>query len=103
MTLHWLVVALVMQTAPGTPRVEMEFVPESPAFEAAAAAYTDIWRQHGFHIIDVMEKVSGIQFADRRVRAIVFEGVSRSGFGDSPMRLRASYPEEVKRATLVHE
>jgi hypothetical protein len=34
---------------------------------------------------------------------IVYEAVSYSGYKDRPMRLRASYPEDVKKATLVHE
>ena len=42
-------------------------------------------------------------FADTSIIAVVFEGVSNSGFRDDPMRLRASYPSDTKRATLVHE
>lgn len=103
MLLHWIVLALFTQAAPSGTPVEMEFVPESPTFDAAATIYTDIWRKDGARMVEVMEKISGIRFADRRVRAIVLEGVSYSGFGDRPMRLRASYPDEVKRATLVHE
>jgi hypothetical protein len=34
---------------------------------------------------------------------IVFEGASSSGFKEKPMKLRASYPDEVKKATLIHE
>jgi len=103
MLLNWMVLVLLTQAAPNGIRVEMDFVPESPTFAAAAATYTDIWRKDGSRIVEVMEKVSGVRFADRRVRAIVFEGVSSSGYGDTPMRLRASYSDEVKRATLVHE
>jgi hypothetical protein len=101
--LHWMVLALLTQVASTGTRVEMEFMPESPKFEAAAATYTDIWHKEGPRMVEVMEKVSGIRFAERRVRAIVYEGVSYSGFGDRPMHLRASYPDEVKRATVVHE
>jgi hypothetical protein len=31
------------------------------------------------------------------------EGVSESGYRDRPMRLRASYPPDTKKATLIHE
>ena len=37
------------------------------------------------------------------IRAIVYEGISNSGYRDRPMRMRASYPPDTKRATLVHE
>lgn len=50
-----------------------------------------------------MERVSGVRFIEREIQAIVYEGVSWSGFGNQPMKLRASYPPDVKKATLVHE
>ena len=50
-----------------------------------------------------MESVSGLKFTERDVRVIVYEGVSWSGYRDKPMKLRASYPTEIKKATLVHE
>ena len=50
-----------------------------------------------------MERVSGLRFLESHVNAVVFEGVSRSGTGNTPMYLRASYPANVKKATLVHE
>ena len=37
------------------------------------------------------------------IRAIVYEGISNSGYKRIPMRMRASYPPDTKRATLVHE
>jgi hypothetical protein len=81
---------------------------ESDSFAAAATEYTAIWRREGPRIIEAMERVSRIRFdsppyADTAIRAIVFEGVSYSGYRERPMRLRASYPEPTKRATLVHE
>jgi hypothetical protein len=50
-----------------------------------------------------MEQVSGLKFQETDIQVIVYEGVSNSGFKERPMRLRASYPEDVKKATLVHE
>jgi hypothetical protein len=87
------------------PRVPIRFEPESPteAFKMAAAEYDVLWKTEGDRIIDAMERVSGVKFVEQSVNAIVFEGASNSGFGDRPMRLRASYPPEVKKATLVHE
>ena len=53
--------------------------------------------------MDAMERATGLRFLETHVNAVVFEGTSRSGLGDSPMDLRASYPADVKKATLVHE
>lgn len=53
-----------------------------------------------------METAAGLTFADigdTTVRAIVFEGVSMSGYRATPMRMRASYPIATKKATLMHE
>jgi hypothetical protein len=88
--------------------VRISFTPESDNFTAAATEYTALWKREGPGIIAAMERVSGIRFdsppyADTAITAIIFEGASSSGFRDKPMRLRASYPEPTKRATLVHE
>ena len=40
---------------------------------------------------------------EREIRAQVVEAPSSSGFGTRPMRLRASYPPEVRKAALIHE
>ena len=81
---------------------------QADSFADAEKEYTAIWQREGSRIVAVMEQVSGIRFdsppyADTAITAIVFEGVSQSGYRDRPMRLRASYPEPTKRATLVHE
>jgi len=88
--------------------VRVVFVPESDSFAGAAKEYTAIWQREGSRIVAAMEQISGFRFdsppyADIAITAIVFEGVSDSGYRDRPMRLRASYPEPTKRATLVHE
>jgi hypothetical protein len=72
-------------------------------FDAAAEEYRRIWAGEGERIIQAMESVTTLQFPDRNIKAEIFEGVSRSGLGKRPMKLRASYPAEVKKGTLVHE
>jgi hypothetical protein len=57
----------------------------------------------GSRIVEAMERGSGLTFLENHVNAVVFEGVSQSGGGDRPMYFRASYPADVKKATLVHE
>jgi hypothetical protein len=81
----------------------LEFVPESETFASAVGEYERIWAADAARIVRTMEEVSGLTFTDTAVTAIVFEGVSSSGFRDTPMRLRASYPLDTKRATLIHE
>jgi hypothetical protein len=53
-----------------------------------------------------LERAAGLTFTsigDTAIRAVVFEGVSQSGYHERPMQLRASYPLGTKKATLMHE
>ena len=91
-------------SAPSPVRIiRLEFVPESETFAAAVGEYERIWAADAARIVRTMQEVSGLTFTDTAVTAIVFEGVSSSGFRDTPMRLRASYPFDTKQATLIHE
>ncbi|MBL0939389.1 MAG: hypothetical protein IBJ03_10855 [Gemmatimonadaceae bacterium] len=88
--------------------VRITFVAESAQFANAATEYTEIWKLEGPRIIAATEQATGLRFdapshADTAITVIVFEGVSQSGDPGKPMRLRASYPEPTKRATLAHE
>ena len=76
---------------------------ESAAFEPAAAEYRALWARDGQRIVDAMERVSGLRFREFDIPVLVIAGASSSGYGDRPLRMRASYPEPTKRATLVHE
>jgi hypothetical protein len=81
----------------------LEFVPESETFASAVGEYERIWAADAARIVRTMQEVSGLTFGDTAITAIVYEGVSSSGVRDTPMRLRASYPLDTKRATLIHE
>src|SRR5688572_6686763 len=84
--------------------LSLTFVPESDTFSSAARDYTQLWTAEGDRIVRAMESVSGLTFRDTAVTVIVYEGVSMSGFRDNvPMRMRASYSPDTKKATLVHE
>ena len=85
------------------PPLRLTFVPESVTFGAAAREYTELWSAEGERIVRAMESVSGLTFRDSAVTVIVYEGISMSGFRDIPMRMRASYSADTKKATLVHE
>jgi len=84
-------------------KVNMTFTPQDQTFAAAAEAYRRLWAEEGSKIVEAMERGSGLTFVETDVKAVIFEGASQSGFGDTPMYLRASYPADVKKATLVHE
>jgi hypothetical protein len=84
-------------------RVNMTFTPQDQTFAAAAEAYRRLWEEEGPKIVEGMERGSGLRFVETDVKAVIFEGPSQSGFGSTPMYLRASYPADVKKATLVHE
>jgi hypothetical protein len=90
------------QESPRT-ALRLTFVPESTTFAAAAREYEQLWAAEGERIVRAMESVAGLRFRDSSVTAIVYEGVSFSGFRDRPMRMRASYSPDTKKATLIHE
>jgi hypothetical protein len=100
----WIVAASV--AAQGQPaRVAIHFEPQSPteAFTKAAAEYDALWKAEGVRMVEAMERVTGVPFEERVIKAIIYEAASFSGSGEKPMQLRASYPAEVKKATLIHE
>jgi len=84
-------------------KVSMTFTPQNQSFTEAAEEYRGLWAGEGTKIVETMERVSGLTFLETNVKAVIFEGTSRSGVGDVPMYLRASYPIDVKKSTLVHE
>jgi hypothetical protein len=85
------------------PPIRLNFTPESEKFVEATKLYQDLWQAEGRKMIEAMEAVSGLRFTDKEISAIVFEGASSSGYREKPMKMRASYPEDVKKATLIHE
>lgn len=83
--------------------LSLEFTPQTPQFATAAEEYRQIWAAEGPRIIAAMEKATNLQFPRAPVRVVVYEGTSFSGDERRPMQLRASYPSNTKKATLVHE
>jgi hypothetical protein len=79
------------------------FQPDSDPYSEAAREYESIWAREGPAITAAMETASGLKFEDREVRAMVLEVSSDSGYKEKPMHLRASYPLDTKKATLIHE
>lgn len=79
--------------------LKLKFVPESEEFAAAAKSYTDIWEKDGQRIVKAIETETHLDFKEELIKVKVFEGASQS----HPMKLRASYNDETKKATLVHE
>ena len=104
-----LLALLALPTAAGAQAtVRVTFVAQSDSFAAAARAYTELWAEDGERIVPTMERISGLRFvtpeyADTAIIANVLERASSSGYRDTPMALRASYPPDTKRATLIHE
>jgi hypothetical protein len=79
------------------------FLPDSGQFAAAAREYEALWASEGAKITAAMEGASGLKFENREVKAMVLEVSSDSGYREKPMHLRASYPPDTKKATLIHE
>jgi len=89
--------------APATSLV-VNFTASAEAFGAATREYREIWVKEGSRIVAAMERVTGLRFEPGPIDVIIYEGTSYSGErGGRPMLLRASYPTETKRGTLVHE
>jgi hypothetical protein len=89
--------------AEGAGATELIFAPQEPAFSEAVEEYKAIWESEGERIVDALQTATGLRLETGPIRAIVCECVSYSGYGDTPMQLRASYPGATKRGTLVHE
>jgi hypothetical protein len=84
-------------------RVSMTFTAQDNRFTEATETYRRLWVDEGAKIIEGLEAGSRLTYLEKHVNAVIFEGPSSSGNGDRPMYLRASYPADVKKATLAHE
>jgi hypothetical protein len=100
-----LIIAAGFEAAGANRKVTITFVPQEnkPEWVTAAEEYNVIWTAEADHVIDGLERVSHLRFPEDKVKAEIYEGASFSGGGNRPMLLRASYPMEIKKATLVHE
>src|SRR6266513_1368898 len=102
----WLGIAMLaflQTTVWAQSRVKINFKAESTRFNAATEEYDQIWQSEGDRMIATIEQVTGLKYPEKEFNAIVFEGVSESGRGRIPMKMRASYSTEIKKATLMHE
>jgi hypothetical protein len=82
---------------------DIDFRAESARYSAATDEYQEIWRTEGKRISTALEEATGLQMEAGPIPAIVYGGISNSGYRRIPMRMRASYPPDTKRATLIHE
>lgn len=89
------------ETYPTKPH--LTFTSQSPEFNIATSEYQQIWDTDGEAIIQAFKTVTGLEFKQKAIEVIVYEGMSSSGSLNTPMKLRASYPYEVKQGTLIHE
>lgn len=79
----------------------INFHPDSdkPELISATFIYRKIWQEEGDKIVDSYLKIAGLNFTEKEFNAIIYEGVSRS----VPLCFRASYSDEQKLATIIHE
>ncbi|HEU4618225.1 MAG TPA: hypothetical protein VFV10_09295 [Gammaproteobacteria bacterium] len=85
------------------PRVTVHFIPGSPALGQAARDYEAIWDEYGERIVHALEHRTCLPFPEAAVSAVVDDDISNSGGPEHAMQLRATYPRDLKEATLVHE
>jgi hypothetical protein len=94
----------VLSAQAPTTFLQVNFTASAENFRAATEEYRDIWAKEGNRIVAAMERATGLRFEPGPIEVSVYEGTSYSGErGGRPMLLRASYPEETKRGTLVHQ
>src|SRR5688572_964910 len=96
----WILLAAASCTAQSK-TLRIVFQPDSDQFSEAARQYETIWARDGVKITAAMEAASNLKFEDREVKAMILEFSSESGYREKPMRLRASYPLDTKKATLI--
>lgn len=90
------------QTVAGvTDGPRLSFRATAPEFEAATEEYRALWAAEGERMISALLERSGMRFPVDAVDVQVME--SASWAGTDRMGMRASYPPETKRGTLVHE
>ena len=96
-----LVAGMFTQAQPG---LSIRFDHFDTSFTADAKEYQKIWKEDGKKIIRTMEQVSRLKFIDTAINVIVLESPSNSGDNiQSPLKLRASYVYDTKKAALIHE
>ena len=86
--------------------ISMNFIPifNDKNFVSATEEYKTIWSADSGKIIQAIESTTALEFEEKRIAVLVFEGVSSSGKNANDlMKLRASYSTEVKKCTLIHE
>ncbi len=81
----------------------VSFVPAGPRFVEAADEYRRLWEREGERIVAALESASGRTFPAGRIEAIVSASPPMASYDGRTIRLKAGYPRDYMRATLVHE
>lgn len=84
----------------------LRFIPifEDKKFLDACTQYDIIWKNDGASILETFKEIIGLELQEERIAALVYEGMSFSGRDQNDtMKLRASYTDDVKKGTLIHE
>lgn len=81
--------------------MKINFLPESDFqdFNDAVKKYRDIWNEDGNKIISAWERNTGLNFNEKEINAVVFDGISHS----HPLSLRFNVEENTKKSILIHE
>lgn len=98
-----LFVGAAVSSAQPTNGTTITFIPWEQELTAAVDEYRAIWADEGGRIVQALHDVTGLTLEAGPILVVVHEGASYSGYREAPMRLRANYPSDTKRATLVHE
>jgi hypothetical protein len=82
--------------------VKINFYPESDLkeYKKTVEKYQSFWDKDGEQITKVLEKQYDFTFRESYINALIFDSVS---YFHPTLSLRANYPENIKRGTLIHE
>jgi len=84
----------------------LHFIPifEDQKFVDACNEYAEIWEKNRSSILETFKEIAGLELHEDRIAVLVYEGVSFSGRDQNDvMKLRASYDNDTKKGTLIHE
>jgi hypothetical protein len=81
----------------------LSFAPADSRFAGEAAEYRQMWDQEGERIVAALEAATGLAFPPTPVEVIVSDTPPMTSYDGRSIRLKATYSEPYRLATLVHE
>ncbi len=95
--------ALAMAVLLAAAAPPLSFAPADSRFAGEAEEYRRMWEQEGERIVAALEAATGLAFPPTPVEVIVSDTPPMTAYDGRSIRLKATYSEPYRLATLVHE